>query len=102
MTAAAWGVYSLRGRGASHPVAVTADNFLRTLPFAALLLLHEGFEATSSMAVHEQVVFARSLPAALGQRDPEVTSGLARRLRLERATLGLDRPARDREPEPGA
>ena len=34
-----WGVYSLRGRGAADPLAVTADNFARTLPFAALLLV---------------------------------------------------------------
>ena len=39
MTAAgvAWGVYSLRGRGAKAPVAVTADNFLRSTPFVLLL-----------------------------------------------------------------
>jgi drug/metabolite transporter (DMT)-like permease len=36
---AAWGIYSLRGRGASRPLAVTADNFLRATPMAALLLL---------------------------------------------------------------
>ena len=29
---------SLRGRGASRPLAVTADNFLRAVPFAAALL----------------------------------------------------------------
>ncbi|WP_106856035.1 DMT family transporter [Caballeronia novacaledonica] len=29
-----WGVYSLRGRGKSDPVAETAGNFLRALPFA--------------------------------------------------------------------
>ena len=34
---AAWGVYSLRGRHARDPLATTAGNFLRTLPFAALL-----------------------------------------------------------------
>lgn len=28
----AWGIYSLRGRGISNPVAVTADNFMRTVP----------------------------------------------------------------------
>lgn len=32
----AWGVYSLRGRGTSDPVAATADNFIRSVPFAAL------------------------------------------------------------------
>lgn len=30
----AWGVYSLRGRGAGDPTAVTAGNFLRAVPFA--------------------------------------------------------------------
>jgi len=32
-----WGVYSLRGRGAARPLAATADNFLRSLVFAAPL-----------------------------------------------------------------
>jgi len=31
----AWGVYSLRGRGAQAPLAETAGNFLRALPLAA-------------------------------------------------------------------
>lgn len=35
----AWGVYSLLGRSAGEPVAATGGNFLRSLPFAALLLL---------------------------------------------------------------
>lgn len=33
----AWGVYSLRGRGSGDPTRITAGNFLRTVPFAALL-----------------------------------------------------------------
>ncbi|BAO86534.1 DMT family transporter [Caballeronia cordobensis] len=32
-----WGVYSLRGRGQADPVAATAGNFVRALPFAAAL-----------------------------------------------------------------
>ncbi|MBI3286291.1 MAG: DMT family transporter [Burkholderiales bacterium] len=35
----AWGVYSLRGRGVAYPLAATASNFLRALPFALLLSL---------------------------------------------------------------
>jgi drug/metabolite transporter (DMT)-like permease len=35
----AWGIYSLRGRGASDPVSVTTDNFLRTVPLAIGLIL---------------------------------------------------------------
>ncbi len=35
----AWGVYSLRGRGATHPLTATADNFARSVPLALLPLL---------------------------------------------------------------
>lgn len=35
----AWGVYSLRGKGAGDPTRVTAGNFLRAAPIAALLSL---------------------------------------------------------------
>ncbi len=34
----AWGVYSLRGRGAGGPTAVTAGNFLRAVPLAGAAL----------------------------------------------------------------
>lgn len=33
----AWGVYSLRGKGALNPIATTAGNFSRTVPMALLL-----------------------------------------------------------------
>jgi drug/metabolite transporter (DMT)-like permease len=36
---AAWGVYSLRGRGAGDPTRVTAGNFLRAAPMAVVLSL---------------------------------------------------------------
>lgn len=35
----AWGVYSLRGKGAGDPTSATAGNFLRTVPFALGLSL---------------------------------------------------------------
>jgi len=35
----AWGVYSLRAKGASHPVRVTAGNFARAAPFVIALNL---------------------------------------------------------------
>ncbi len=40
---AAWGVYSLRGRGAGDPTRITAGNFLRAVPIAAVVsvLLHD-------------------------------------------------------------
>lgn len=33
----AWGIYSLRGKGAGDPTQVTAGNFLRAAPLAAVL-----------------------------------------------------------------
>lgn len=48
----AWGVYSLRGRGAANPIGATTGNFVRTVPmvvlvvvpwFSTLSLLAEGF-----------------------------------------------------------
>ena len=33
----AWGIYSLRGRGATRPLATTAGNFARSIPIAAVL-----------------------------------------------------------------
>jgi drug/metabolite transporter (DMT)-like permease len=48
---AAWGVYSLRGRGAGDAIGVNAGNFVRTLPLALGLLLWLG---------------ARSLPDPVG------------------------------------
>ena len=35
----AWGFYSLLGRGSTNPLADTTNNFVRTLPFAAVLSL---------------------------------------------------------------
>jgi drug/metabolite transporter (DMT)-like permease len=43
----AWGIYSLRGRGAGEPVAATAGNFLRASPLAlALSALSIAFAGT--------------------------------------------------------
>ena len=33
----AWGIYSLRGKGQKNPVSATAGNFLRAVPFAAIV-----------------------------------------------------------------
>jgi drug/metabolite transporter (DMT)-like permease len=34
---ASWGIYSLRGKGAGDPISVTAGNFLRAAPIAAVM-----------------------------------------------------------------
>jgi drug/metabolite transporter (DMT)-like permease len=46
----AWGIYSLRGRGAGDPTMVTAGNFLRTIPltllFSLLMFSHQNIDRT--------------------------------------------------------
>lgn len=42
----AWGIYSLLGKGASNPTEATAGNFLRAVPFAAVLALATTGTAT--------------------------------------------------------
>jgi drug/metabolite transporter (DMT)-like permease len=46
----AWGVYSLRGKNAGDPTQVTAGNFLRAVPMAAIssLLLHNSISLDSA------------------------------------------------------
>jgi hypothetical protein len=43
----AWGIYSLRGRGAGDPTSATAGNFVRAVPFAAALSLRNALEVFS-------------------------------------------------------
>ena len=72
----AWGVYSLRGKGAGDPTRVTAGNFLRAAPIAAALSIlmlhgtsldHAGFwYAVSSGALASGIGYAiwyTALPA---------------------------------------
>lgn len=35
----AWGVYTLAGRGASNPLQLTANNFIRTIPFVLITVI---------------------------------------------------------------
>ena len=44
----AWGVYSLRGKGAGDPIQVSAGNFLLSIPFALALGLTAQFSGTFS------------------------------------------------------
>jgi len=51
----AWGVYSLRGKGATDPTAITAGNFSRTVPLTLLLSL---FTLSRSAIDTEGVLYA--------------------------------------------
>ena len=62
---AAWGAYSLRGRGSRDPLADTAGNFVRALPFALALLV--------AMATR---LHADATGIALAVLSGAVTSGL--------------------------
>lgn len=61
----AWGIYSLRGRGATAPIAMTAGNFLRATPFAIVA----GIAAILSIRAQIQGV-------VLALTSGVVTSGL--------------------------
>jgi drug/metabolite transporter (DMT)-like permease len=63
----AWGVYSLRGRGTARPIAVTAGNFLRSVPFAL---------AVSALAALGRNAHARPQGIVLALVSGGVTSGL--------------------------
>jgi drug/metabolite transporter (DMT)-like permease len=52
---AAWGVYSLRGRGAGDPTSVTAGNFIRAVPMA---LAMSGAAAASRTVDPAGVIYA--------------------------------------------
>ena len=62
---AAWGVYSLRGRGARDPLAITAGNFWRAAVFSAVL-----------SAVFLARTSADALGLALAVASGAITSGL--------------------------
>ena len=66
---AAWGVYSLLGRGAGDPTAATGGNFVRTVPFAALLILASPALGSGSNSVDPMGALYAVLSGA-------VTSGL--------------------------
>jgi drug/metabolite transporter (DMT)-like permease len=61
-----WGLYSLRGRGARHPIRATAGNFVRCLPFTV------AFSALA-LATSAQVTLRGAVLAAV---SGAVTTGL--------------------------
>ena len=61
----AWGVYSLRGRGVTDPLAATAGNFVRAVPLALVLSLLLAANA-----------YADAAGVALAIASGAVTSGI--------------------------
>lgn len=66
----AWGVYSLRGRGAGDPTAATAGNFLRAVPMAgaatAIALLLVPFSVQVDLSGSLYAVASGALTSGLG------------------------------------
>src|SRR5262245_3989662 len=62
----AWGVYSLRGRGAGDPTRVTAGNFLRAVPFAAALSVLMNERASLDGAGVGYAVASGALASGIG------------------------------------
>lgn len=62
----AWGVYSLRGKGAGDPTRVTAGNFLRAVPIAAALsiLMYDGTSLDSAGFLY--AVLSGALASGIG------------------------------------
>ncbi|MFI5444994.1 DMT family transporter [Polaromonas sp. UC242_47] len=63
---AAWGIYSLRGKGAGDPTRVTAGNFLRTLPMALVLSLLMIQHLSPDVAGLALAVLSGALASGLG------------------------------------
>jgi drug/metabolite transporter (DMT)-like permease len=62
----AWGIYSLRGRGAGDPVRATAGNFLRATPFAILLSMILIADASLDAAGLGYAVASGALASGVG------------------------------------
>ena len=62
----AWGIYSLRGRGAGDPTQVTAGNFLRAVAIAAALSVLMLNDASLDMAGFWYAVASGALASGIG------------------------------------
>ncbi|MDY7227802.1 DMT family transporter [Hyalangium rubrum] len=63
----AWGVYSLRGRGSTHPLAATAHNFLLSVPMALVLSgVSAGMQGTPHIMMRGAVLAVASGALASG------------------------------------
>ena len=62
----AWGIYSLRGKRADDPTAVTAGNFLRGVPFAAALCLFQFHSLAMDSAGLGYAVLSGAVTSGMG------------------------------------
>jgi len=62
----AWGAYSLRGRGAGDPTAITSGNFLRAIPFAIILSIAMPDNKSLDLIGFIYAVFSGALTSGIG------------------------------------
>lgn len=62
----AWGIYSLRGKGAGEPTIATAGNFMRAVPFAVILSLVTLGNARFDMAGVLYAIASGGLASGVG------------------------------------
>jgi len=62
----AWGVYSLRGKGAGDPTRVTAGNFLRAVPIAAIMSISMLDRMSLDTAGVQYAVASGALASGIG------------------------------------
>ena len=63
---AAWGIYSLRGKGVGDPIAVTAGNFVRSVPIAVALSLLMLNHVSSDRVGMAYAVLSGALASGIG------------------------------------
>jgi drug/metabolite transporter (DMT)-like permease len=62
----AWGIYSLRGRSSSAPLAETTHNFILTLPLAVLLIIYFSRDCHLSATGILLAIISRGLASGVG------------------------------------
>jgi drug/metabolite transporter (DMT)-like permease len=62
----AWGIYSLLGRGAGDPTAATGGNFIRAVPFAAIVSLAVASQASPDQTGLVYAVISGAVTSGLG------------------------------------
>lgn len=62
----AWGIYSLRGKGSGNPTGATAGNFLRAVPFAAVMYLAMPTNRAPDLVGIQLAVISGALASGVG------------------------------------
>jgi drug/metabolite transporter (DMT)-like permease len=62
----AWGIYTLNGRGSNYPLADTAYNFIRTVPFVLILVAISVYDAQLSARGIVLAILSGAIASGMG------------------------------------